>query len=96
MKKKIMDLIIYTLLFIGAIIMCFPFYYMVVTSLKESAYIFTVPPQMIPKPATFENYKTVWVEADFKLYFLNSLKITLPAVLLNVFLFVNRLWFCAV
>ncbi|MCD6102430.1 MAG: carbohydrate ABC transporter permease [Thermotogaceae bacterium] len=86
MKRKIINLIIYLFLIAGAVVMCFPFYYMVVTSLKESAYIFTVPPQIIPKPATLKNYKTVWEEADFKLYFLNSLKITVPAVLLNVFL----------
>jgi multiple sugar transport system permease protein len=59
---------------------------MVATSFKESAYIFTVPPQIIPNPATLSNYSEVWQEANFKLYFWNSVKIVVPAVLLNVLL----------
>ncbi|HDP77685.1 MAG TPA: carbohydrate ABC transporter permease [Mesotoga infera] len=86
MKKIITSIIIYVSLILGAVIMCFPFYYMIITSLKESAYIFTIPPQLVPDPATLKNYVSVWIEADFKLYFWNSVKITVPAVLLNVFL----------
>lgn len=86
MNKKAKNIIIYILLIAGAVLMCFPFYYMVTTSFKESAYIFTVPPQMIPNPATLSNYTKVWQEANFKLYFWNSVKIVVPAVLLNVLL----------
>lgn len=35
---------------------------------------------------TFQNYVTVWKEADFARYFVNSVTITLPAILLNVLL----------
>lgn len=85
-SKIIINVIIYVILILGAIIMAFPFYYMFITSLKESAYIFSFPPQLIPKPMTFQNYVTVWKEADFARYFVNSVTITLPAILLNVLL----------
>ncbi len=45
-SKIINNVLIYVILILGAIIMTFPFYYMFITSLKESAYIFffTAPP----------------------------------------------------
>ncbi|TDX13278.1 MULTISPECIES: carbohydrate ABC transporter permease [Petrotoga] len=85
-SKKIINIIVFCILILGAIIMTFPFYYMFITSLKETSYIFTVPPQLIPKPATFQNYITVWKETDFARYFVNSVTITLPAIILNVLL----------
>lgn len=86
MKRKISRTTIFVLLLMGAVIMAFPFYYMVITSFKTSTYIFSTPPQLIPNPATFDNYKEVWNMASFSKYFLNSTIIVIPAVLLNVFL----------
>ncbi|HCZ05545.1 MAG: multiple sugar transport system permease protein [Thermotogota bacterium] len=85
-KKKWINISILVVLLLGAVVMVFPFYYMFITSLKQAAYVFTVPPQLIPKPATFENYIFVWKEANFGRYFLNSVTITVPGVALNVFL----------
>ncbi|ABV33788.1 MULTISPECIES: carbohydrate ABC transporter permease [Pseudothermotoga] len=86
MKKQLMNTFVFAALVVGAMVMIFPFYYMFITSLKQAAYVFTIPPQLIPKPATFENYAFIWKEADFGQYFLNSVMITIPGVLLNVFL----------
>jgi len=85
-RRIIKSVIIYVILILGAVVMTFPFYYMFVTSLKESAYIFSFPPQLIPNPPTLQNYATVWQRADFSRYFINTVTITLPAVLLNVLL----------
>ena len=85
-RRQRMNVFVFVILSVGVVIMIFPFYYMFITSLKQAAYVFTVPPQLIPKPATFGNYVFVWKEANFGRYFLNSVTITIPGVALNVFL----------
>jgi len=77
---------LYFMLIGGAFIMLFPFIYMISTSFKPIAYLFRVPPELIPPHPTFKNYVRVWEEFGFARYFLNSVTITVPAVLLNVFL----------
>jgi multiple sugar transport system permease protein len=40
----------------------------------------------LPRSITFANYKDAWVQGDVKHYFVNSLLITVPAVILTLFL----------
>lgn len=82
----IAKVILYTVLVAGAVTMMIPFIYMVSTSFKPMAYLFTYPPQIFPKEITFSNYVKVWEEFGIANYFLNSVIISIPAVLLNVFL----------
>ena len=82
----ILKIVLYTLLVAGAVTMMIPFIYMVSTSLKPIALLFTYPPQIFPKEITFLNYIKVWKEFGLANYFLNSIVIAVPAVLLNVFL----------
>lgn len=53
----------------------FPFFWMVTTSLKTNADVITVPPQLLPPHFYWESYAKVWTDANFLLYFLNSLKV---------------------
>ncbi len=78
--------IFYTVLIAGAVTMVLPFIYMVSTSLKPMSMLFTYPPQIFPKEITFANYMNVWKEFGIANYFLNSIIVSVPAVLLNVFL----------
>lgn len=52
--------IIYSLLMACSAIYLFPFLFMLSTSLKTLEQTFMWPPQMIPKPLTFENYIEGW------------------------------------
>lgn len=64
-------IIIHVLLIIGAIIMVFPFVWMVLTSLKTVTESTSMNPYVyIPKVLQWENYVTVWKNNEFiRLYF---------------------------
>ncbi len=61
-------------------IIIIPIYYIVITSLKTQAGYFSQNPLAIPAKPTLENYKMV-LEADFTRYFVNSVIITVGAVI---------------
>jgi ABC-type glycerol-3-phosphate transport system permease component len=66
----------YLVLIVGAAIMVLPFLYMLSTSFKAQQFVLTVPPQLIPAPATTANYGQALGSEDFGLYFLNSAIVT--------------------
>jgi multiple sugar transport system permease protein len=74
-QKFILDLITYTLLILGAVIMITPFLWMVATSFKFPADQFTKT--IIPNPATLNNFKELFgTHLDFPLLFYNSFLIS--------------------
>lgn len=80
-KKRVSKKMLWYLLLIPvAIIMTFPFFWLLSSSLKLERNIFTLPPQLIPWPITFENYINVIRESKFLNWFFNSLYITLIVV----------------
>jgi len=88
MNRKIMERarqIGYTLLLaLGAFITIFPFIYMISTSLKGPLFVFELPPQIIPKQPTIQNFINAWTSNRFGDYFFNSLKVTLITTILVV------------
>ena len=84
--KSVGKVVFYTVLIVGAIAMIIPFIYMVSTSLKPMASLFTYPPQIFPTSITFSNYLRMWKVFGIGRYFLNSTIIAVPAVLINIFL----------
>jgi multiple sugar transport system permease protein len=70
-QKTMLDIVTYTLLALGAIIMVVPFLWMISTSFKIPSDQFTKT--LIPDPATLTNFtKLFGVDLDFPLMFLNS------------------------
>jgi len=67
-----LKLLLYVLLIAGAVVMVFPFVWMISTSLKTVGAIAEMPPRIIPKPLDFSNYETVWNKVNFARYTLNS------------------------
>ena len=51
----------------------FPLIWMVVTSIRPEADLFTIPPSLIPRQVTFEYYVKLLWETPFPSYFLNSI-----------------------
>jgi len=51
----------------------FPFYWMVITSLKQSGTEFAFPPQWLPRPVVLENYLVVFTSLPFAKFLYNSL-----------------------
>lgn len=67
-------------------VVLFPFYWMVITSLKPSqADIYAYPIQYWPANPSLNNYRTILSKENFTNYFLNSLTISTAAGCLAVF-----------
>lgn len=62
-----------TLLGLGSLVLILPFLYMAGTSFKPNAFLFEIPPRLIPEDPTTANYTTAWSSNNFGRYFLNSL-----------------------
>lgn len=69
----------YFVLVIAAVICLFPFIWMVSTSFKPMSDIYSMPPTLIPKNGTIENFVEGWKGANFQLYFKNTAVITFLA-----------------
>jgi multiple sugar transport system permease protein len=64
----------------GAIFSGFPFFWMLMTSLKPREEATRLPPTMLPQHWEFSNYVLAWGSAPFGRYFLNSAFIALCVV----------------
>lgn len=71
-KKIIKNTFIYLLLSVFALFFIIPFLWILSTSLKGDAQIFTIPPQWIPEAFHWENYAKVFERIPFLLYVKNS------------------------
>ncbi len=86
MKHVLSQILLYTLLVIGAIIMVFPFYWMISSSLKTRIEVSQFPPQFIPNnPFNFDNYRVAFKQAPFATYFLNSVVVCFCSVAVVTF-----------
>jgi multiple sugar transport system permease protein len=57
---------------LGAIFMVMPFYWMILTSLKERSEIVRIPPSFFPEKLSLANYTEAWARLDFPLLLRNS------------------------
>lgn len=84
-EQRIKNILLYTFLGIGAFIMIFPFFWMIITSLKTGAEANSVPPTLFPANPTLDNYVYALKVAPFAKYFVNSLIVTVCCVALSMF-----------
>jgi len=75
-RKALTNLLIFTLMAIGAIVMIVPLVWMVTTSLKTKLEVFEIPPVWIPADPQWGNYLKVWSMGPLLQGFLNSLFIS--------------------
>lgn len=69
--------IVYLLLIVGLLSTLLPLFWMVSTSFKSQEAIFEIPPRLIPKQISFENYINLFKqEIDFAKAFQNTLIVT--------------------
>ena len=78
-RKTLFDLIAYALIIAGAVAMIGPFLWMASTALKLPANQYTR--DLIPNPATLENFQTLWDKLPFTTLLINSFKIALLSTL---------------
>jgi multiple sugar transport system permease protein len=75
----------YVLLSIGAVCVCLPLLWMIVSSVKPANQLFTIPIQWIPSEIRLSNYEQAWNTAPFGRYFVNSIFVSTTTTLLNLF-----------
>jgi multiple sugar transport system permease protein len=73
-------LLVYAILLVGAVVMLYPFAYMLSTSLKSPAQVYVFPPRWIPTPVMWANYATAFGRLGVQ-PFVNSAFFTLAIVL---------------
>ena len=82
--RTIRKAITYTALTAAAVVVLFPFFWMIVTALKEPGQEFSR--NILPNPPTIENFRRVLSDYGFGRYFLNSLVVaTVSAVFATLF-----------
>lgn len=70
-------LLVWGILCAGTVVVSFPFFWLVTSSLKTPANIWLFPPQWIPSPFAWDNYSGALTSMPFHLFFRNTLIITL-------------------
>ena len=85
-KEIIKKIFIYLILIIGALLMIFPFYWMISRSLMTTEEYAVFPPIWIPKNIfNISNFVAAFKAAPFATYFMNSIIVTASSVLLTGF-----------
>ena len=84
--KRLRNLLVtYLCLITIALLLLFPLFWLVSTSLKSpTENVFSFPPQLFPQQPTLANFRTVWSTYPFGKYLLNSTVIAVVTVTLNL------------
>ena len=67
-----------------AAVMLIPFIWMLSASFKQNTEIFRKPFQWLPEIFRIENYTRVWTQVNFLKYYLNTIKVTVISVAIQV------------
>ncbi|MCL6547553.1 MAG: carbohydrate ABC transporter permease [Alicyclobacillus sp.] len=70
-------------LLVFAIVMVFPYWYMVVVSLRPFQYSLQYPPELLPVHPSLANYVMAWQTNNFSGYFLRSLYVSVVSTVLG-------------
>jgi multiple sugar transport system permease protein len=73
-------LITYAVLVVGALFFLTPFAWMLSTALKPDGQVFTIPPQWIPDPPMWSNFRRLLTEIPFLRYLGNTVFVTALSV----------------
>lgn len=75
----------YAILILLAILCFFPFLWMLSTSLKLPTRALLIPPRILPNPWYAQNYIDLFLRVPFAMFFMNSIKVSVLVVLIQVF-----------
>jgi multiple sugar transport system permease protein len=82
--NKVNRVLLYLAIAVLFILVVFPFYWMIVTSLQPQDSVMSVPPQLWPKHPTFQNYIDAWNSAPWLRYFGNTLFVAVASTLISL------------
>lgn len=75
----------FCILVLGAGTMIIPFLWMLSTSLKEANLVYQIPPQWLPKPVDWDNYKEIWTNSNLLIGLKNSTIVSCCIVIFGTF-----------
>ncbi|MGW9112633.1 carbohydrate ABC transporter permease [Microbacterium sp. NPDC055683] len=75
---------LYVVLVVAAAAMLTPFFWMVMSSLKEANAVFSVPIRWIPEMFVWENYVDIWTRSDILTWIRNTLVLSVTVTALQV------------
>jgi len=84
MKNKRLQMLKVVVTFVMGVLMLFPMYWTLVTSLKPYVDIFSFPPKLIPNPVSLENWMLVLSLPETLRFVLNSLVVSLGSVIFKL------------
>lgn len=84
-KRKIVNVVLFIVLSLGALIILFPIAWMLSTALKTAPEVAAYPPKLLPETPLFENFAIAWSKAPFTRYTLNTLIIVFFTIVGGVF-----------
>ena len=83
-RKAALTAVKYAVLIAGALVMMFPFIWMLLTSLKTLPEAIAIPPQWLPESPQWENYEYSWNLVPFALYFRNTVWVGILSVIVTL------------
>lgn len=81
MKLKASKIIIYGILIVLSIAFLFPLFWAIITAVKSPAELAQYPPTFFPKEIHLENFAKAWNAQPFTKYLINSIIVTVLAVI---------------
>ena len=82
--KILVQILLYAFLIVMALIIIFPFYWMLISSVKSLAEYKLAVPTLFPKQALFSNYVEAFNQANLGRLFLNTLYVGLVSTILSL------------
>ncbi len=75
LRRILHSALVYLLLFCVSVVFMLPLLWMLTTAIKPLPDIFKIPPVWIPNPPLWSQLWEPWIEREFTVYWLNSVKI---------------------
>lgn len=75
---------LYIILLLGGIVMIFPFLWMISSAFTPHLFIIEIPPHLIPKTPSLDNFLQAWGANNFQVYFRNSAFVAITSTFFSV------------
>ncbi len=84
-KGRVTNIVVFILLALGAVVMVFPFFYMIMTSFMTKNQYLSGQLRVIPDPWVWGKYAEVLAKGNFISGILNTVKVEIPVLLIGGF-----------
>lgn len=83
-RKNLTLVVIYTLLVLIAIVVGYPFLWMILSSFKDISEFYMIPPKLFPQDWLVKNYTEIFTKWNFGIYYKNSIIVTAAQLIGNI------------